>query len=50
MDANDDVTATRLTLGAFSLIAFRIPVVPMIAGSSRSFLGLVTLKWNGLAV
>ena len=39
--------ATRFTLGALFLTAFSNPVVPMIAGSSRSFLVSVTLKWNG---
>jgi hypothetical protein len=36
--ANDDVMTTRFTEGAFFLIDFKIPVVPMIAGSRRSCL------------
>ena len=46
MAAKDDVITTCFTLGAFFLIALRIPVVPMMAGSKRSFLISVTLKWN----
>lgn len=42
--------ATCLTEGALALMAFRIPVVPMMAGSSKSFFGSVMLKWKGLAV
>ena len=41
---------TRLTEGALFLMALRIPVVPIIAGSRRSFFVSVTLKWKGLAV
>ena len=41
---------TRLTVGACFFADSRIPVVPMIAGSSRSFLLSVVLKWNGDAV
>lgn len=50
IDANDDVIATRFTFGAFALMAFNIPVVPITAGSSKSFFGSVILKWKGLAV
>ena len=50
MAAKEDVIATRLTEGALALIALRIPVVPMMAGSSKSFFGSVMLKWKGLAV
>jgi hypothetical protein len=32
------------------LIDLRIPVVPITAGSIRSFFGSVMLKWNGDAV
>ncbi len=41
---------TRLTLGACCLTDFSIPVVPIIAGSSKSVFVSVTLKWKGLAV
>jgi len=41
---------TRLTVGAWDLMDFSMPVVPMTAGSNRSFFGSVTLKWKGLAV
>lgn len=34
--ANDDVITTCLTVGALFLIDFRMPVVPMTAGSRRS--------------
>ena len=50
MAANDEVMTTRLTEGALALIALRIPVVPLIAGSRISFTGSVNLKWNGEAV
>ena len=43
--ANEEVMARRLTVGAFFLIAFRIPLVPKTAGSRMSFLGSVNLKW-----
>ncbi len=33
MDAKEEVMTTCLTVGAYSLMAFRILVVPMIAGS-----------------
>lgn len=46
IDANEEVITTLFTVGAFFLIALRTPVVPMIAGSRRSFLTSVTLKWN----
>ena len=35
---------TRLTVGACFFVDSRTPVVPMIAGSNRSFLVSVTLK------
>lgn len=41
---------TRFTVGALALIALRIPVVPLIAGSRISLSGSVNLKWNGEAV
>ena len=41
---------TRVTAGADFLIAWRIPVVPIMAGSKRSFFVSVILKWKGLAV
>ena len=43
IDAKDEVMTTLLTEGAFFLIAFKIPVVPMTAGSMRSFCVSVTL-------
>jgi hypothetical protein len=43
IDAKDEVMTTLLTEGAFFLIAFKIPVVPMTAGSMRSFWVSVTL-------
>jgi hypothetical protein len=46
MAAKEEVITTRFTEGAFFLMAFRIPVVPIMAGSNRSFLTSVTLKWN----
>jgi hypothetical protein len=49
IDANEDVTTTLFTDGAWALIAFRIPVVPLIAGSKKSLTGSFTRKWNGLA-
>jgi len=36
MEANDEVMTTRLTEGADFLIDFKMPVVPMTAGSRRS--------------
>jgi hypothetical protein len=47
MEAKEEVITTRFTVGAFFLMAFSIPVVPIIAGSRRSFLVSVTLKWKG---
>lgn len=41
---------TFLTVGALFLMDFRMPVVPMTAGSSSCFWTSVTLKWKGLAV
>lgn len=38
---------TRLTVGAFWVMALSIPVVPMMAGSRRSFFISVTLRWYG---
>lgn len=46
MEAKDEVITTLLTVGALFSMAFRTPVVPMMAGSRRSFLLSVTLKWN----
>ena len=43
IDAKEEVMTTRLTDGAFFLMAFKIPVVPTMAGSRRSFLVSVTL-------
>lgn len=45
-----ELLTTFFTVGPFFLIAFSTPVVPMMAGSSRSFLVSVTLKWKGDAV
>lgn len=39
IEAKDDVMTTRFTPGAEAWRALRIPVVPMTAGSIRSFLG-----------
>lgn len=39
MAAKDEVTTTRFTEGADLAMALRMPVVPMTAGSMRSFLG-----------
>lgn len=39
MAAKDEVTTTRRTEGADRAMALRTPVVPMTAGSMRSFLG-----------
>ena len=36
-----------MTVGAFWVMALSIPVVPMMAGSRRSFFMSETLKWNG---
>ena len=41
---------TRFTVGACALIALRMPVVPMTAGSRSSFCTSVVLKWKGEAV
>lgn len=38
---------TRLTVGAYLVMALSIPVVPMMAGSRRSFFISVTLRWYG---
>lgn len=38
IEAKEEVMTTRLTVGAFFLIALSMPVVPMMAGSRRSFL------------
>ena len=43
------VTTTRLTPGANFLIAFRMDVVPVIAGSRSSVFGSDQLKWKGEA-
>lgn len=50
MAAKEEVMTTLFTVGALFLMDFRMPVVPMIAGSSSCFWTSVTLKWNGLAV
>lgn len=42
--ADDEVTTTRLTVGAWALTDLRIPVVPLIAGSRKSFIGSWMLK------
>jgi hypothetical protein len=42
IEAKEEVITTRVTVGAFFLIALRIPVVPITAGSRRSFLVSVT--------
>ena len=44
--AKDDVITTCFTEGAFFLMALRTPVVPIMAGSRRSFFVSVILKWN----
>lgn len=48
--ADEDVITTRLTLGAYALIDLRIPVVPLMAGSRKSFTGSLTWKLYGEAV
>lgn len=50
MAANEEVRTTRLTAGAYFLMASRIDVVPLMAGSRISVFGSVNLKWNGDAV
>jgi len=44
IDAKDEVMTTLFTEGAFFLIAFKIPVVPITAGSIRSFCVSVMLQ------
>jgi hypothetical protein len=44
IDANEDVTTTLFTDGAWALIAFKIPVVPLIAGSKKSLTGFL-ITW-----
>jgi hypothetical protein len=39
IEAKDEVMTTRFTPGAVAWRALRMPVVPMTAGSIRSFLG-----------
>lgn len=48
--ADDEVMTIRFTLGAYALMDLRIPVVPLIAGSRKSFTGSSTLKLYGEAV
>jgi hypothetical protein len=48
--AKDEVRMTRFTVGANALMALRIPVVPLTAGSMKSLIGSSTLKWKGEAV
>lgn len=48
--ADEEVMTTRLTLGAYALIDLRMPVVPLIAGSRKSFTGSLTWKLYGDAV
>ena len=43
IDAKDEVMTTLFTEGAFFLMAFKMPVVPITAGSMRSFCVSVTL-------
>ena len=50
MEAKEEVTTTLFTLGALFLIDLRMPVVPITAGSRRSFWISVALKWKGEAV
>ena len=50
MLAKEEVITTRVTLGAFFLMAERTPFVPFMAGARRAFLVSVTLKWKGEAV
>lgn len=50
IEANEEVMTTLFTVGAWALMAFRIPVVPLIAGSKKSLTGSWTLKWKGDAV
>jgi hypothetical protein len=50
MAAKEEVRITRLTVGAWFLMACRIPAVPLMVGSRRSFFVSMTLKWKGLAV
>jgi hypothetical protein len=42
-DAKDEVMTTLFTEGAFFLMAFKMPVVPITAGSMRSFCVSATL-------
>lgn len=44
IDAKDEVMTTLFTEGAFFLMAFKMPVVPITAGSMRSFCVSVTLQ------
>ena len=50
MAAKEEVMTTLFTVGALALIALRMPVVPLMAGSRRSFFVSWMLKWKGLAV
>lgn len=50
MAAKELVTITRLTLGAYLAMAWRMPFVPLIAGSNNSVRASVNLKWKGDAV
>ena len=50
MAAKEEVMTTLVTAGALALMAVRMPVVPRMAGSRRSFFVSWMLKWKGLAV
>lgn len=50
MAANEDVKTTRLTDGACAAITLSIDVVPLIAGSRTSSIGLVKVVVKGEAV
>jgi hypothetical protein len=43
--ADDDVTTTRLTVGACAWIDCRMLVVPLIAGSRQSLTGSSKCSW-----
>lgn len=44
MEAKEEVMTTRVTEGAEALRALRMPVVPITAGSTRSFFGSAILS------
>lgn len=50
MAAEDEVMTTRRTDDAWALMDLRMPVVPLMAGSRKSFTGSWTSRWYGDAV